>query len=53
MGLNAGNMFRVSALAAHESVLNDWWLKSSDLIVGAGAFTGTRARKELLVVRRG
>lgn len=51
MGVDASNRFRCYSLHAYNSVLNDWWLQSGDIIVGSGNFSGEASQKELLITK--
>lgn len=51
MGVDSSNRFRCYGLYAYNSVLNDWYLQSGDIIVGSGNFVGEANRKELLIVK--
>ena len=51
MGVDATNRLRCYSLHSYNSVLNDWYLQSGDVIVGSGNFSGGAERKELLIVK--
>jgi hypothetical protein len=51
MGIDATNSFRCYSMFPYNSVLQDWYLQSGDVIVGPGNLTGGADRKELLIVK--
>jgi hypothetical protein len=51
MGVDAANHFRCYSMFPYNSMLNDWYLQSSDVIVGSGNLSGGADRKELLFVK--
>lgn len=51
MGVDGTNRFRCYSMFPYNSVLNDWYLQSGDVIVGFGNLSGGADRKELLIVK--
>jgi hypothetical protein len=51
MGITAANQFRCFNLEPYNTMLNDWFLQSGDIIVGAGNIVGGADRKELVIVK--
>jgi hypothetical protein len=51
MGLDTSNRLRCYSMFPYNSVLNDWYLQSGDLIVGSGNLSGGADRKELLIIK--
>ncbi len=50
MGVDATDHLHCYSMFPYNSVLNDWYLQSGDVIVGCGNFAGS-VRKELLIVK--
>jgi hypothetical protein len=51
MGLDTSNRLRCYSMSPYNSVLNDWYLQSGDVIMGFGNLSGSADRKELLIVK--
>lgn len=51
MGIDGASQFRCYSMFPHETVLNDWYLQSGDVIAGCGNLTAGADRKELLIVK--
>ena len=51
MGVDGSDLFRCYSMFPYNSILNDWYLQSGDVIVGSGNLSGGADRKELLIVK--
>jgi len=51
MGVDAANRVRCYSMFPYNSMLNDWYLQSGDVIVGSGNLSGGADRKELLILK--
>jgi hypothetical protein len=51
MGVDATNRVRCYSMFPYNSMLNDWFLQSGDVIVGSGNLWGGADSKELLIVK--
>lgn len=51
MGIDGGNNFRCYSMFPYNTVLNDWFLQSGDVVVGFGNLLGGANKTELLVVK--
>jgi hypothetical protein len=49
--VDTSNRVRCHTLTPFGSVLKDWWLQSSDVVVGHGRLASAASRHELLVLK--